>query len=59
MATTTEPIDSAQVADRRRWLALVVLCVGQLMIVLDSTRAPVTSLNVIERELSPDVRIVR
>jgi EmrB/QacA subfamily drug resistance transporter len=37
MATTTQPIDSAQVADRRRWLALVVLCVGQLMIVLDAT----------------------
>jgi EmrB/QacA subfamily drug resistance transporter len=37
MATTTGQIDSAQVADRRRWLALVVLCVGQLMIVLDAT----------------------
>jgi EmrB/QacA subfamily drug resistance transporter len=35
--TTTRPIESVQVVDRRRWLALVVLCVGQLMIVLDAT----------------------
>jgi EmrB/QacA subfamily drug resistance transporter len=35
--TTDHQIDRAQVADRRRWLALVVLCVGQLMIVLDAT----------------------
>jgi len=35
---TDDDIDLAQVADRRRCLALVVLCVGQLMIVLDSTR---------------------
>jgi MFS family permease len=24
-------------SDRRRWIALVVLCLGQLMIVLDAT----------------------
>ncbi len=30
--TTPEPLD-----DRRRWIALVVLCVGMLMIVLDTT----------------------
>jgi EmrB/QacA subfamily drug resistance transporter len=28
---------SAQTSDRRRWIALVVLCLGQLMIVLDAT----------------------
>jgi len=26
-----------QSGDRRRWIALVVLCLGQLMIVLDAT----------------------
>jgi EmrB/QacA subfamily drug resistance transporter len=50
MATTTEPIGSAQVADRRRWLALVVLCVGQLMIVLDATVVNV-ALPTIQRDL--------
>ncbi len=50
MATTSRPIDSAQVADRRRWLALVVLCVGQLMIVLDATVVNV-ALPTIQRDL--------
>ncbi|HEX3980777.1 MAG TPA: MFS transporter [Acidimicrobiales bacterium] len=48
--TATRPIDSAQVADRRRWLALVVLCVGQLMIVLDATVVNV-ALPTIQRDL--------
>ena len=30
--------DTAQTEDRRRWHALVVLCVGMLMIVLDVDR---------------------
>jgi MFS family permease len=50
MATTTGQISSAQVADRRRWLALVVLCVGQLMIVLDATVVNV-ALPTIQRDL--------
>src|SRR5437763_7022441 len=37
-------------ADRRRWAALVVLCVGQLMIVLDVTVVNV-ALPTIQREL--------
>jgi EmrB/QacA subfamily drug resistance transporter len=47
---TTQPIESVQVADRRRWLALVVLCVGQLMIVLDATVVNV-ALPTIQRDL--------
>ena len=39
-----------QAADRRRWLALVVLCVGQLMIVLDATVVNV-ALPSIQRDL--------
>src|SRR5215210_7621434 len=31
------PGDSGAIADRRRWMALYVLCVGMLMIVLDAT----------------------
>ena len=50
MATTTGQISSAQVADRRRWLALVVLCIGQLMIVLDATVVNV-ALPTIQRDL--------
>src|SRR5487761_113764 len=37
-------------SDRRRWLALVVLCVGQLMIVLDATVVNV-ALPVLQRNL--------
>src|SRR5213595_1002551 len=37
-------------ANRRRWAALVVLCVGQLMIVLDATVVNV-ALPTIQREL--------
>src|SRR5205823_11774473 len=37
-------------ADRRRWAALVVLCIGQLMIVLDGTVVNV-ALPTIQREL--------
>jgi EmrB/QacA subfamily drug resistance transporter len=48
--TTTQPIGSALVADRRRWLALVVLCIGQLMIVLDATVVNV-ALPTIQRDL--------
>jgi MFS family permease len=48
--TTDHQIDRAQVADRRRWLALVVLCVGQLMIVLDATVVNV-ALPTIQRDL--------
>jgi len=34
----TAPTDStARSQERRRWIALVVVCLGQLMIVLDST----------------------
>jgi EmrB/QacA subfamily drug resistance transporter len=36
MSNTAAP-NPAQVTDRTRWLALVVLCVGMLMIVLDAT----------------------
>src|SRR5712692_8377280 len=39
-----------QVNDRRRWLALVVVCFGQLMIVLDSTIVNV-ALPSIQRDL--------
>ena len=34
---TAEQLTTAPDADSRRWLALVVLCVGMLMIVLDVT----------------------
>src|SRR5262245_36938120 len=37
-------------SDRRRWAALIVLCVGQLMIVLDTTVVNV-ALPTIQREL--------
>ncbi len=47
-ATTTAP-DTERV-DRRRWMALVVLCAGQLMIVLDVTVVNV-ALPTIQREL--------
>jgi EmrB/QacA subfamily drug resistance transporter len=36
-ATPLAAAPAAEDADRRRWLALVVLCVGMLMIVLDQT----------------------
>src|SRR5881275_3704508 len=34
---TSQPTAPAQPAERRRWIALVVLCAGMLMIVLDAT----------------------
>lgn len=37
LATLANRPSADQVTDRRRWLALIVLCVGQLMIVLDAT----------------------
>jgi EmrB/QacA subfamily drug resistance transporter len=45
-ATPTTPI----VSDRRRWIALVVVCLGQLMIVLDATIVNV-ALPSIQRDL--------
>lgn len=37
--STDEPAPATRVgaADRTRWLALIVLCLGDLMIVLDTT----------------------
>src|SRR5947199_10559448 len=52
--TRSEPQIRTAVAtdagDRRRWVALVVLCAGQLMIVLDATVVNV-ALPTIQREL--------
>ena len=50
MTSTAERRSTAATAERRRWLALVVLCVGQLMIVLDATVVNV-ALPTIQREL--------
>src|ERR1700678_3137841 len=44
------PAESAQMSDRARWIALVVLCVGMLMIVLDQTIVNV-ALPSIQRDL--------
>lgn len=44
------PLSSNLTADRRRWLALVVVCFAQLMIVLDTTIVNV-ALPAIQREL--------
>jgi EmrB/QacA subfamily drug resistance transporter len=37
IVTNAQPQQSSSIADRRRWMALYVLCVGMLMIVLDVT----------------------
>src|SRR5512132_1940949 len=37
MATAITNTSPSETSDRRRWIALVVLCVGMLMIVLDAT----------------------
>src|ERR1044071_8612812 len=37
IAAISEPTPRAVQSDRSRWIALVVLCVGMLMIVLDQT----------------------
>jgi len=49
-ALIPQKCEDAEVSTRRRWLVLVVLCVGQLMIVLDATVVNV-ALPVIQREL--------
>jgi EmrB/QacA subfamily drug resistance transporter len=46
----TPQVSEARESDRRRWIALIVLCVGQLMIVLDATVVNV-ALPTIQREL--------
>ena len=46
----TSAVSAPQRSDRRRWIALIVLCVGQLMIVLDATVVNV-ALPTIQREL--------
>src|SRR5664279_842944 len=37
MQLTNNSLEQAQTSDRSRWIALVVLCIGMLMIVLDAT----------------------
>jgi EmrB/QacA subfamily drug resistance transporter len=37
LLTRTKTIDQAAASERRRWIALAVLCLGQLMMVLDAT----------------------
>ena len=51
-AATFDPADesSARTSERRRWIALAVLCLGQLMMVLDATIVNV-ALPSIQREL--------
>ena len=49
--TTTRPNAHSSSEDRARWIALVVLCVGMLMIILDSTVVNV-ALPSIQRDLS-------
>jgi EmrB/QacA subfamily drug resistance transporter len=48
--TTTERSDTERKRERRRWIALAVLCLGQLMMVLDATIVNV-ALPSIQREL--------
>jgi EmrB/QacA subfamily drug resistance transporter len=49
-ATATATADSERKRERRRWIALAVLCLGQLMMVLDATIVNV-ALPSIQREL--------
>jgi EmrB/QacA subfamily drug resistance transporter len=48
--TTTDTTRQAAASERRRWIALAVLCLGQLMMVLDATIVNV-ALPSIQREL--------
>src|SRR5271170_623149 len=48
--TTTERSDTERKSERRRWIALGVLCMGQLMMVLDATIVNV-ALPSIQRDL--------